>query len=313
MSFLYPNAPYKPLGPQTEERMKAHNIVCFHTMVGYLASTDPYFRTANGLGFQGTESHFGVGGKWGPDLKLGLDGKTWQWQDLMFTADANYQGNPDVISIETADNAARPIQPWTPLQVAELARLSAWLSLPSTHSGCPTTWKCHQVGIPLVLVPDTLPGRRGFGWHAQGTVGKTVPGGLVWSPNAGKDCPTAARITQIPGILARARAIVAGTPTTQLEEDIMATLDELRALLRQEIMDAPVTREGGGLEGATSLRTTLAWLDGNLSRVISGQSPAALVTALGEALKAQGVVVADLAALTADVADRLNVQPKAGE
>ncbi len=100
------------------------------------------------------------------------------------------------------------------------------------------------------------------------------------------------------------------------EEDIMATLAEvteaLRGILRQEIMDAPVTREGG-LDGSTTLRTTLAYLDGNLSRVITAQSPEALATALDAALSAQGVIVADLDALTADVADRLNVTPKGGE
>ena len=306
----YPGAVFKPLGPQKQPWMRGHDVICLHTMVGYLSSTDRYFAVANGVGYVGTESHYGVGGIWGGDVKMGLDGAVWQWQDLEHSADANLDGWATVISIETADNAARPIQPWTPKQCEALAQLLAWLSLPSSHAGCSASWTCHQVGIPLDLIPDTKPGRRGVGYHAQGVVGNTVAGGVLWSPSRGKDCPTAARIAQIPDIIARARAIVAGTPTTQLEEDIMATLDELRALLRQEIMDAPVTREGGGLEGATSLRTTLAWLDGNLSRVIAGQSPAALVKALGEALTAQGVVVADLDALAADVADRLNVAPK---
>lgn len=103
------------------------------------------------------------------------------------------------------------------------------------------------------------------------------------------------------------------TDTPPLEEDIMATLDELRAVLRQEIMDAPVTREGGGLEGATSLRTTLAWLDGNLSRIGAGPGHEALSAALGEALRAQGVVIASVDLLAADVAARLNVTPKGGE
>ena len=125
--LTYPGAAYKPLGPQTEPRMTGHDIVCLHTMVGYLSSTDAYFRTANGAGYQGTESHFGVGGRWGKDGTLGLDGTVWQWQDLAHQADANLDGNPTVISVETADNAARQIQPWTPAQVESLARLLAWL------------------------------------------------------------------------------------------------------------------------------------------------------------------------------------------
>ena len=53
-------------------------------MVGYLTSTDDYFRTGNGAGYQDTESHSGVGGRWGGDAKAGLDGTVWQWQDLLY-------------------------------------------------------------------------------------------------------------------------------------------------------------------------------------------------------------------------------------
>ena len=87
--LTYPAAVHKPLGPQTEPRMTGHDIVCLHTMAGYLSSTDRYFRAANGAGYIGTESHFGVGGRWGGDARAGLDGTVWQWQDLMHQADAN--------------------------------------------------------------------------------------------------------------------------------------------------------------------------------------------------------------------------------
>ena len=40
----YPAAEYRPLGVQTEPRMAGHDVVCLHTMVGYLSSTDRYFR-----------------------------------------------------------------------------------------------------------------------------------------------------------------------------------------------------------------------------------------------------------------------------
>lgn len=254
----YPGAAYKPLGPQTEPRMTGHDVVCLHTMVGYLSSTDAYFRTANGAGYDGTESHFGIGGRWGGDVARGLDGTVWQWQDLGRTADANGQGNYRVISIETADNAARPIQPWTPLQCEAIAQLLAWLCSHEAHAECPSSWTCHREGIPLVLIPDSKPGRRGVGYHRQGIDPWRASGGEVWS-SPGKDCPTEARIQQIPAVIARAIEI-----TNHQEDDIMATLDELRALIRAEIMDAPVTREGG-IEGETTLRTTLAYLDANLA------------------------------------------------
>ena len=225
----YPAAEYRPLGVQTEPRMAGHDVVCLHTMVGYLSSTDRYFRSGNGAGYQGTESHFGVGGKWGGDAVAGLDGTVWQWQDLAHQADANLGGNPTTISIETADNAARPIQPWTPAQVESLAQLVAWLCARTTHADCPPSWTCHREGIPLSLIPDTLPGRRGIGYHRQGCDPWRVEGGVRWSPSTGKDCPTEARIQQIPAIIARAIEIT--------QEDDMATPGEIAAAVWAAPMD----------------------------------------------------------------------------
>lgn len=212
---LYPGARWHPLGAQTESRMTAHDIVCLHTMVGYLTSTDPYFRVTNGIGFAGTESHYGVGGKWGPDLGGALDGASWQWQDRAFSADANLDGWDRVISIETADNAPRypsDIEAWTPAQIEELAQILAWESTAAAHAACPPSWRCHQVGIPLELIPDTKPGRRGVGYHRQGVDPYRVDGGERWSTSYGKACPGDRRIAQIPAVLARARQIIAGDP-----------------------------------------------------------------------------------------------------
>jgi hypothetical protein len=157
-------------------------------MVGYLTSTDRYFRISNGEGYRGTESHFGVGGIWGPDLGVagGVDGSVWQWQDLDFQADANYEGNGEVISIETADNAVRPIVPWTVAQINSIAYLCAWL--------------CKKYSIPPVLIGDTLPGRRGLAYHAQGAA-ERVQGGVRWSTTSTKDCPTTPRIQQFKGVV----------------------------------------------------------------------------------------------------------------
>ena len=272
--LTYPGAAYKPLGPQTEPRMTGHDIVCLHTMVGYLSSTDAYFRTANGAGYQGTESHFGVGGRWGKDGTLGLDGTVWQWQDIANQADANLDGNPTTISIETADNAARPIKPWTPLQCEAIAQLLAWLCSREAHAECPSSWTCHREGIPLAVIPDTKPGRRGIGYHRQGCDPWRVNGGVKWSGSSGKDCPTEARIAQVPTVIARAIEIT----NHQEDDDIMATLDELRTVVRQEIMDAPVQRQGG-MGGDTSLRTTLAYLDSNLATAKDTGRITAAVTA----------------------------------
>lgn len=194
----FSRAAYRPLAAkQSQPEMDRHDIVCLHTMVGSLAGTDRYFK-ANGWG--GTESHFGVGGIWGEDL----DGVIYQWQDTQFTADANYQGNHRVISIETADNApSRPseIKPWTPKQIDSIVAI--------------TVWACRLYDIPAVLVPDSKPGRRGIAYHRQGcqhsqgvgaVPGFLVAGGERWTTSLGKECPGAARIKQVPGIVARVEA-----------------------------------------------------------------------------------------------------------
>jgi hypothetical protein len=188
MPITYPGCRWYPLGAQTENRQTTHNVIILHTMVGYLVSTDNLFRAGNGAGFIGLESHFGVGGQWGPDLGGSLDGAIWQWQDLDYQAQASGEGNWRAISIETADNAPqRPedIAAWTPAQVDAIVDLVAWL--------------CRRYDIPARLVPDTRPGSSGIAYHAQGTAVTLSAGAERWSPTAGKPCPTARRIAQITG------------------------------------------------------------------------------------------------------------------
>ena len=262
MVVAKPSIVQAPLGPQTQPPMSRHDVICVHTMVGYLVSTDKFFRISNGAGYDGTESHYGIGGRWGPDLGGGWDGAIWQWQALLRTADANFQGNPRVISIETADNAARPIEPWTLSQVASLVDLIAWLCTPAAHAGCPRDWTCHREGIPAVLVPDTQSNRRGLAYHAQGAAEHTV--GEWWSTSPGKDCPTNARISQfknvvIPGVQRR----LAGN-----EEEDMALSDEDKAWLRA------LTGGGGGVtpvsvtqQAYNLLHTDLADVQARLQRI----------------------------------------------
>jgi hypothetical protein len=208
--MLVSNTVYKPLGPQTQPRMQAHDIFCIHTMVGSLAGTRNMF---NGGGFSGTESHFGTGGNGEP---------VEQWQDLMYTADANLDGKYRVISVENADigpgftawntNDGGAVPAFTPKQLEQLAQLMADTCKPSAHANCPSSWACHKDGIPLSLIPDSKPGRRGIGYHAQGVSGVgLVAGGERWSTSVGKVCPGKRRIAQIPGIIARAKEILGYT------------------------------------------------------------------------------------------------------
>lgn len=188
----YPGAVYRALGTQTEPRMSRHNILCVHTMVGYLWGTDNMFKRD---GYYGTESHFGVGGSSdGED-----DGECVQWQDTAYCADANLDGKPEVISVETSDGG-NPNQPWSTKQLAALVDLGIWVC--KTHT------------IPPVLIPDTQPGRRGIGYHRMGCDhGSSYrprgwpydkwrePGGVKWSLATGKTCPGDVRIKQLVDIV----------------------------------------------------------------------------------------------------------------
>lgn len=214
MVLKYPGAEWDPLGGQTEPKMKAHDILCFHTMVGSLAGTSSMFH-ANGYG--GTESTWGMG----ESKKQGMK----QWQDAMYQADANYEGNPRVSSVETADyggvfgkwntNDASKVPAWTAEQLDMAVDLVVWWCKPSTHKNCPSTWACHKSGVPCVLIPDTKPNRRGIGYHRQGCKPNVVTGGEVWSTAYGKICPGSKREAQLKTIIIpRAQKILAGGSTT---------------------------------------------------------------------------------------------------
>jgi N-acetylmuramoyl-L-alanine amidase-like protein len=214
-------AHWRPLGPgNPPSRMDRHDIICLHTMVGYLKSTEDMF---DNQGYTGVESHFGVGGKWGSDASAGLDGIIYQWVDTEYRADANLDGNHRLISIETADNApqrAADIQAWTPNQVRAIIRLVAAL--------------CRRYDIPAQLVPDSKPGRRGIAYHRQGIDPWRVAGGEVWSNSRGKECPGDRRIAQIRNeIIPGVRAALA----PKVEDIIMddKTAKEIRAIIREEL------------------------------------------------------------------------------
>lgn len=198
---------WRPLAENwhSQPRLTSPSIICLHTMVGSLWGTDSYFRQ-NGYG--GTESHFGVGG----------DGTCLQWQDTRFQADANYLGNGEIISIETADMdpvfprwGGSDVPAWTEAQLDTLARLVAFL--------------CREHDIPCTLVPDSKRGRRGIAYHRQGADPYRVAGGVKWSTAYGKVCPGDRRVAQIPEVIRRARLILEGD-----EDSMPLTEDDKRGI-----------------------------------------------------------------------------------
>jgi hypothetical protein len=169
--------------------------------VGFLRSTDHYFRTRTSI-----ESHFGLGGPFdGPDL----DGVLCQWVPLNRTADANFHANPWAVSIETSDNApGRPedIVAWSPKQLATLIRLGNWLA--------------DEWGVPRRQCPAW--DASGFGWHSMwGSPSH-------WTNVAGEVCPGRRRINQLRTVVFP--AIFEGT-----EEDFFMALTDSQ---QQEIVAA---------------------------------------------------------------------------
>jgi hypothetical protein len=208
----YRSCVWKPLNNRSSRALQK-DILCWHTMVSTsMAGTWTYFNT--GAGGRGVYSHGLLGGGWGVDARNGLDGVCWQAQDTNLRAASNLDGNWHVIAFETADNAARPIQPWTPKQCAKIVEVCV---------------EANQVdGIPLLIIPDSRVGRRGVGYHRLGCDPYRVAGGELWTSVYGKDCPTDARIRQLPALVDQARIIVAGgNPPTQSDilEEFMALYD----------------------------------------------------------------------------------------
>lgn len=205
-----PFAIQRPLGKQTQPRMDAHDILCYHTMGGgTLATTDAQFRAQ---GYGGLESHFGIGSA----------GELYQWQDTDYTADANYFGNWHVISVESADIGGSfkkwtgsNVPPWNPAQLSTAIKLGHWV--------------CDTHKIPVSLVPDSKAYRRGIAGHRQGVdsypagqKGYRVPGGELWSTVRGKVCPGDARFAQITSaIIPGIKAYGALPPTPPQEEEMI--------------------------------------------------------------------------------------------
>lgn len=226
-----PGALWVPLPRFSTSKMSAHNIVCIHTMVGSLMGTDGYFRRLT----NGVNSHYGTGGASEPIR---------QWGDSLYRSGANGNGNGDCITIENADmgpgfsgwdtNNGAAVPAFTAPQIEDIAAILAWECSPAAHATCPSTWACYKSGIPLELIPDSKPGRRGIGYHRLGVPGYMVAGGVQWSSSRGKVCPADRRIKQIPEIIARAKGGKLAPTLTQSEEDepmLVSVLPNKRELI----------------------------------------------------------------------------------
>lgn len=184
-------AKWRPLGPITDEPPIKPTVLIFHTMIGFLAGTEAWFKRG---GFKGTESTFGVGGP----ADGSRDGELWQWQDMHRMADAQYAGNAYANSVETSDGT-HPNHPWSSKQLETLVRLTV-------------DW-CRMTGNPCRVV--TAPNQRGLGWHSQFS---------IWNVEK-HACPGPVRLGQLRTIvIPKARAILAGKkPKSAMRVDLRKT------------------------------------------------------------------------------------------
>jgi hypothetical protein len=171
-----------------------------HTVVGTALGAFWFFHDSTGI-----ESHFIIRGR-----RSGTaDGHIWQLMDTGRQADANLEANARAISIETEDNGARPIEPWSPAQLDSLE----WL-----HD------KLVQIHPDVQRQNASTCTRPGLGYHSQ------LGSPSCRTPAVGKDCPAPARISQWNRILLP--AFVAG----RVEEDDMPyTEAEIRGMIQAEL------------------------------------------------------------------------------
>lgn len=285
----YSGAVWKPLGPQTEPKLARKNKIILHTMVGSLTGTDSYFRSGNGPGYDGTESHFGVG----------YDGMVYQWQDSDYQADAQLEGNDDGLSIETADTGTG-FPSWTGSNVP------AWTSAQLDAIVDILVWACKTHNIPATLIADTADDTRGIGYHRQGIDPWRKAGCERYSTSYGKICPGDNRVKQLTEtVIPRVQAILAGD---WLE---MATQAEVKAAVIDALNDPIVTN----LVSDTKMGVTsaLSWIhkrtyeDLALAQSADGKLnalPAALSSAVGTAVQnaLKDVTVSiDMTQLTKDI------------
>jgi len=276
-----PGAIWRPL-PASTVRISSYDILCWHTMVGSLDGTDAYFRKIA----PGVNSHFGVG----------HDGTIYQWVDTAFRSGANLNGNYHIVSVETADfgpgfpawntNDGSAVPAWTPAQIQANARIAAWAN--------------QEHGIPIELIPDARPERRGNGYHRQGVPGYMVPGAEKWSNATGKVCPGNRRIVQIPAVLDRSRQIVNGDEDMSYsqwpKEDRDRLLVEIREFaIRPMLGDTArsvwsFNTSGQGVQAQDRL-TGIDWLVQAIARkdVSAGEIADALAPRVVAALPTQSV------------------------
>lgn len=194
---IYPGALNKPItAAKGRKALTIVNRVNLHVAVSEASSLHGAF---NRTGVP--DSHFYVR----------RDGTLEQYVDTSMRAFADLEGNDATISIETQGGVINAdSEPWTPQQLETLARLYAWVV------------RTHGVARKLATSSQIGDASKGLSWHRLGIDGnfpalpdiaagrKQRGGGMHYSKAAGKLCPGAGKIRQIPSIFDRAMVLLDG-------------------------------------------------------------------------------------------------------
>lgn len=223
-TIVYPGADYRQLKGKSTTLLTPL-VINVHTMVGTLAGSEAWF-TPSGRPY----SHFGVGGS----------GAVRQWQNLLYRAASDLNGNAFCISIECEDTSG-VFAKWTGSDVPAFApaQLKALDQL--------ITWLCARFNIQRRLLADSCQ-RDGISYHRLGIDPWRGPGCTKFSSATGKVCPGDRRIAQV-------RTLAAGELVLDAKEwDEMATKEEIENVVRR------VLNEGTGRGQTTWAGTSVATL-----------------------------------------------------
>jgi hypothetical protein len=259
---VMPGAVWRPItvpGGLTRRTSKGRAVV-LHVAVSEATSLFGFFNNN-----PSANSHFYVA----------KDGTIEQYVDTDYQSWASMQANASTISVETQGGVTDPDgEPWTAAQVASLARICAW-----AHA---------TEGTPLAPMLDSKPASTGVGYHKLGINPWRVSGGEIWSSSVGKICPGAAKIAQIPAIIA---AAISGTeeddmPLTPKDEADIAKYGSFEEAVAQRTRQVIATAQLP--YGLDNLRLRLEAIDRKVTALAAAQDPKALAAAIAADLPPSG-------------------------
>lgn len=249
MTNIMPGAVWRPIPVSSSRaRRQKGRGVCLHVAVSESSSLFNYFSTAE------VDSHFYVA----------KSGVIEQYVDADLVAYANLNGNYSLISVETQGGVTNiEGESWTIAQVASLAKIAKW---------------AHDTeGVPLQVMPNSLPTSRGVGYHRLGVDPYRVPGGELWSSAYGKSCPGTAKIAQVTAVVKAASSAV----PTPSGDDVPLTDAEIEKIAQRT---RAVIADGTLPYGLDTLRRKLDALAGQIAKADANDDPVMLADVVANAI-----------------------------